>query len=100
MLESAAFVLLMVVFFTAVCILYSRILTPESAEDTWAVVRGVGSGDSLEQQVRSLMWLRSWGMLRCRVLLDDDRLDDRGRQLAQMLTRRWPELELLSEHLL
>lgn len=97
MLEMAMFLLLMAAFFTAVCMLYGRILTPDSAEDTWAVIRGTGPGDGLEQRVRSLMWLRAWGLLRCRVVLADNGLDAEGQQLARNLTRRWPELELLSD---
>ncbi|MBE6955912.1 MAG: hypothetical protein E7450_00450 [Ruminococcaceae bacterium] len=100
MLEMATFLLLVAAFFTAVCALYGRILTPDSAEETWAVIRGDGPGNGLEQQVRSLMWLRSWGLLRCRVILDDGGLDPDGRELARTLTRRWPELELLSEQTL
>ena len=97
MLGTALALLLSMVFCTLIGTLYSRILAPDAADDTWAVVRGVGAGDDLEQRVRGLMWLRSWGLLRCRVVLADGGLDADGRELARNLTRRWPELELWSE---
>lgn len=97
MLETGIILLLMMLFCTAVCLLYSRILAPDSPQDTWAVVRGVGSGNGLEQRIRSLMWLRSCGLLRCRVVLADSGLDADGRQLALNLARRWPELEIWSQ---
>ncbi len=100
MLETAIILLLAMAFCTLICTLCSRVLTPDSAEDTWAVVRGFGPGDGLEQRVRSLMWLRSWGLLRCRVILADSGLDADGRQLALNLARRWPDLEIWNEHTL
>ena len=97
MLKTALFLLLSMAFCTAICTLYSRLLTPETSRGTWAVIRGVGSGDGLEQRVRSLMWLRALGVLRCRVVLMDGGLDAEGRKLALQLARRWPELEIWSE---
>ena len=97
MLETAIFLLLAIVFCTVVCAVCSRMLTPDSERDTWAVVRAVGSGEGLEQRVRNLMWLRAWGLLRCRVILADDGLDADGRRLAVHLARRWPELEIWSK---
>lgn len=100
MLETAIVLLLAIGFCTLVCTVYSRVLTPDSAEDTWAVVRGIGPGDGLEQRVRSLMWLRSLGLLRCRVVLAVGALDADGQVLARNLARRWPELELRNDALL
>ena len=97
MLETAMILLVSMAFCTLVGTLYCRVLTPDTAEDTWAVIRGVGSGNGLEQRVRSLMWLRSCGLLRCRVILADSGLDADGRRLAVHLARRWPELELWSK---
>ena len=97
MLETAIFLLLTMVFCTLVCTLYIWMLTPDSGDNTWTVVRGVGSGEGLEHQVRNLMWLRSLGLLRCQVILLDGPMDADGRKLALNLARRWPELELLSE---
>jgi len=82
------------------CLLYGQMLRPHSDQGTLTAVWGVGAGEGLERHVRSLMWLRSWGLLRCRVILDDGGLDPDGRELARTLTRRWPELELLSEQTL
>ena len=97
MLETAIVLLLAMVFCTAVCTLYSWILTPDSGDNTWTVVRSVGPGEGLEQRVRSLMWLRACGLLRGRVVVLDNGLDADGRQLALRLARRWPELEIWSE---
>ena len=97
MLETAIILLLSMGFCTLVGTLYCRVLIPDSEQDTWAVVRGVGSGNGLEQRVRSLMWLRSCGLLRCRVILADRGLDEDGRRLAVHLARRWPDLEIWSK---
>jgi len=43
--------------------------------------------------VRSLMWLRSLGLLSCPVTILDEGLTDEGRWLAQELIRRWPAVE-------
>ena len=96
-LETAILLLIAAAFCAIACVLYNCALPMELAEDTWTVIRGVGSGDGLEQQVRSLMWLRSWGLLRCRVILTDGGLDAQGRELAHNLARRWPELELWND---
>ena len=97
MLKTALFLLLSIVFCTLVCTLYSWILTPDKEQGILAVIRGVGSGDGLEQRVRSLMWLRACGLLRCRVILLDGGLNEEGQKLAHNLTRRWPDLECLNE---
>ena len=97
MLGTALFLLLAIALCTGVCTLYSWLLTPDTEQDVWAVVRGVGPGEGLEQRVRSLMWLRACGLLRCRVILLEEGLDEDGRKLAHALTRRWSDLELLSE---
>ena len=97
MLETAMVLLLSMVFCTLIGTWYSRVLSPDTEQDTWAVVRGFGSGNGLEQRVRSLMWLRSCGLLRCRVILVDRGLDADGRRLAVQLVRRWPELEIWSQ---
>lgn len=78
------------------CILYSKMLRPHSAQGTWAVVWGFGSGEGLEQRVRSLMWLRSCGLLCCDLVLADGGLDESGRALATRLAGRYPGLTLCS----
>ena len=94
MLETAIFLLLTIVFCTLVCTVYSRMMMPDAEQGIWAVVPGFGPGEGLEQQVRCLMWLRAWGLLRCRVVLVDGGLNTEGRQLALGLARRWPDLEI------
>lgn len=78
------------------CMLYSQMLRPHSAQGTWAVVWGFGSGEGLEQRVRSLMWLRSCGLLCCTVVLADGGLNEEGRGLAVRLAGRYPALTLCS----
>ena len=80
-----------------VCLLYGYLLRPCTNYGTWAVVWGFGDGEGLEQRVRSLMWLRACGLLRCRVILLDGGLNEEGQKLAHNLTRRWPDLECLNE---
>lgn len=76
------------------CILYGKLLRPNSAQGTWAVVWGFGAGEGMEQRVRSLMWLRSCGLLCCNLVLADGGLDESGRALAVRLAGRYPGLTL------
>jgi len=80
----------------AACMLYCQMLCPHSAQGTWAVVWGFGSGEGLEQRVRSLMWLHSCGLLRCSLMLADGGLDETGRALAVRLVERYPALTICS----
>ena len=100
MLETAILLLLAVTVCTAICTLYSRLLAPEAGDNIRVVVRGVGSGQELEQQIHNLMRLQRLGFLRCQVILFDGGLDADGRRLAENLTRRWPELERFNEDIL
>lgn len=77
-----------------VCLLYSYLLRPATMKGTWAVVWGFGEGEGLEQRVRSLVWLQSCGLLRCRLVLADGGLDESGRALAVRLAGRYPCLTL------
>lgn len=77
-----------------VCLLYSKMLRPSTAQGTCAVIWGVGGGEGLEQRVRSLVWLQSCGLLRCNLVLADGGLDETGRAIATRLARRFPELTL------
>lgn len=58
------------------------------------MVWGAGAGEELERRVRSLIWLRECGLLRCTVVVVDDGLNEEGRVLAACLARRYPVLEL------
>lgn len=79
-----------------VCLLYSQMLRPHSPCGTWTVVWGSGGGEGLEQRVRSLMWLRSCGLLSCAIVVADGGLDEEGRALAVRLVGRYPALILCS----
>ena len=95
-MEIVVFLLLATALLWAGSLGYSRLLLPESDEDCWTVVMIRGPGDGAEQRVRSLMWLRSCGLRRCRVVLADGGMDETGRQLVRTMTRRWPELEFFT----
>lgn len=74
--------------------LFSRLLRPLPGTDILVLIPGIGDGEGLEQAVRSLMWLRSLGLLRCPVTIRDRGLTPEGRRLARELCRRWPAVEL------
>lgn len=74
--------------------LFSRLLRPIPGADIRALIPGEGDGEGLEQSVRALMWLRSLGLLRCPVYIQDRGLTPEGRRLARQLCRRWPAVEL------
>ena len=79
-----------------VCLLYSKILRPHSQNGTCTVVLGRGAGEELEQRVRSLVWLRSCGLLCCELVLADGGLNEEGRALAVRLAGRYPGVILCS----
>ena len=60
----------------------------------YAVVPALGGGESLEHDVRELLWLRSGGRARFRVVIVDGGLDQEGRAVAAALLDRFPEVEL------
>ena len=93
-LEVLMVLITLIVGYCTVCFLYSYILRPYEAFGTLAVVWGAGNGDGLEQRVRSLMWLQSCGLLRCRPMLVDHGLDEEGRVIAANLATRYPQLTL------
>jgi len=74
--------------------LFGRLLRPIPGTVIYAVIPGCGAGNELEQSVRSLVWLRSLGLLRCPVLIADVGLTPAGRELALHLARRWPDVVL------
>lgn len=76
------------------CLLYSKMLCSYSAQGTLAVVWGVGSGEGVEQRVRSLVWLQECGLLRCDLVVADAGLNEEGRALAACLAGRYPTLTL------
>ena len=54
------------------------------------IISGRGEGEKLEQQVRSFLWLRALGLLRCPIVIADAGLTPAGWELALRLTARWP----------
>ena len=53
-----------------------------------------GEGEELEQLVRSFLWLRGLGLLRCPIIIADTGLSPAGWELALRLTARWPDVIL------
>jgi len=71
-----------------------RLLRPTSGEAMWILIPGVGNGENLEREIRSVMWLRERGALRCPVAVADRGLSREGRELALRLILRWPDVVL------
>ena len=74
--------------------LFGMLLRPLLGGTAKVVIPGRGEGDDLEQQVRSFLWLRGLGLLRCPILIADAGLTPAGWELALRLTARWPEVIL------
>lgn len=74
--------------------LFGRLLRPIPEQQIYGVIAGQGNGEDLEQSVRSLIWLRSLGLLHCPVIIADTGLTARGWETALQLTARWPDVIL------
>ena len=74
----------------AVWWLFGLLLRPLPGWDVKVVLPGRGEGERLEQQVRSFIWLRGLGLVRCPVVIADIDLTPGGRELALRLVARWP----------
>ena len=74
-------------------LLMGRILTPVGSEETVSLVPGTGDGETLEQSVRGLLWLRGGGMLAGNILMVDCGLTQTGRAVAAALCLREPGME-------
>ena len=70
--------------------LFGLMLRPLPGWETKIILPGRGEGEDLEQQVRSFLWLRGLGLVRCPVVIADIDLTPEGRELALRLTARWP----------
>lgn len=53
-----------------------------------AVVSARGGGEGLEQTVKGLVWLRSTGLWRGEIVIEDCGLDEAGAALARALAER------------
>ena len=70
--------------------LFGLLLRPLPGREAKVVIPGRGEGEALEQQVRSFLWLRGMGLLRCPIVIADMGLTSAGWELALRLTARWP----------
>ena len=74
--------------------LFGRLLAPVGAKGPIiAVLPAAGSGETLEHDLRGLLWLRESGMACLRVVIADCGLNEEGRELASLLSRR--EIDVL-----
>lgn len=85
--------------------LMGRLLRPVPGSAVCAVIPCRGDGEGMEQGVRTMVWLRSLGLLNCPVVLMDAGLSPMGRETALRLALRWPDVILwpaddLKEYLL
>ena len=74
--------------------LLGRLFSPTPAKGVRTLVQGVGDGENLEQTVRGLIWLRSLGLFSCSIEIVDGGLSAQGREIAERLSRRWPEISI------
>ena len=74
--------------------LFGLLLRPLPGREAKVVIPGRGEGEDLEQQVRSFLWLRGLGLLRCPIVIADAGLTPAGWELVLRLTARWPEVVL------
>ena len=72
--------------------LFGLLLRPLPGREARVVLPGRGEGEGLEQMVRSFLWLRGLGLLRCPIVIADLGLTPAGWELAMRLTARWPEV--------
>lgn len=70
--------------------LFGLMLRPLPGREARIILPGRGEGERLEQQVRSFVWLRGLGLVRCPVVIADIDLTPAGRELALRLALRWP----------
>lgn len=70
-------------------LLLGRLLAPIGTKGPIvAVLPAVGDGQTLEHDLRGLLWLRQSGMACLRVVIADCGLSGEGRELAGMLSHR------------
>lgn len=74
--------------------LLGRILRPLPCGQAIVLLCGRGEAEELEQALRGFMWLRSLGLLKVPILIADQGLSARGREVALSLCARWPGVML------
>jgi len=75
-------------------LLLGHILTPAGDGQTVSLIPGRGDGESLEQAVRGLLWLRGGGLLAGSVVIVDCGLTPAGRAIAAALCLREPGVDV------
>ena len=85
--------------------LFGLLLRPLPGKGARVVLTGQGDGEDLEHRVRTFLWLRGMGLLRCPIVIADAGLSPVGWELALRLTARWPDVSLwpvedLGDHIL
>lgn len=70
-------------------LLFGRLLHPIPGPGLWVMIPGQGEGETLERDLRALMWLRGLGLLCCTVAIVDSGLTPQGRELSLRLASRW-----------
>lgn len=74
--------------------LFGLVLRPLPNWESRIILPGRGEGEQLEQQLRSLIWLRGLGLIRCPIIIADIDLTPQGWELALRLAARWPGVVL------
>ena len=75
-------------------LLLGHILTPAGGGEAVLLVPGRGDGETLEQSVRGLLWLRGGGLMMGSILIVDCGLSPTGRAIAAALCLREPGVEI------
>lgn len=75
-------------------LLLGRLVHPVPGPGMWMIIPGRGEGETVERDLRALMWLRGLGLLRCQVAVADLGLTAQGRELSLRLVSRWPDVVL------
>ena len=78
------------------CLFFAHCFFPpsKSQEDILALVPAKSDGNALDQTVRCLLLLRSWGLFRGRIAVVDCGLNEEGRTLARLLCSNTDEVLL------
>lgn len=79
------------------CLCRALVLLPMRAKDAVILLPGRGAGEDLEQNVRSCLLLRRWGVLRQEIVIQDRGLNPEGLALARQLTELDAGIRLQSD---
>ncbi len=73
---------------------FGCLLMPTGGTDTVCLLPGRGEGETLEQAVTGLVWLRGGGLFGGRLVIVDCGLTEQGRAIARALAHRESTVEL------